>query len=181
MWETADEFATIARLLDDSFGRASEHLRAIMTEPRRLSAQQLVAAIPSPAVLNIATVTLRGEPRVSAVDGHFLHGHWYWTTDAGSPKIRQLLARPAISASYTPRDGFGIFCHGRAVRIEGAERSMLRDHFVATYGQDPEGWGDIAYMRIDADWLTAFAMTDAEMVEIEADRAARAAASAAGG
>lgn len=108
-------------------------------DERRLSAERLAAEIPSPAVLTIATVTARGEPRVSAVDGHFLHSCWHWTTAAESPKARQL----------------------------------LRDHFVETYGGDPEEWGSIAYFRIDADWLVGFAMTDAEMEQIEADKAAR--------
>jgi pyridoxine/pyridoxamine 5'-phosphate oxidase len=174
MDETAGELRAVQDLLDASFGRASEHLKSIMTPERRLSAERLVAELPSPAVLNIATTTAKGEPRVSAVDGHFMHGHWYFTTAAESPKVRQLKARPAISASFTPRDGFGVFCHGRAVQLDGAERDMLRQHFIATYGSDPEQWGVIAYCRIDADWLVAFAMTEAEMAEIEAAREARA-------
>ena len=173
MRETPAELTALQELIDASFARSSEHLRSIMEIQRRLPAERMVAEIPSPAVLNIATVTQRGEPRVSAVDGHFLHGHWYWTTAANSPKVHQLTARPAISASYTPRDGFGIFCHGRAAFLDGPERQMLRDHFIATYGSDPEDWGDIAYVRIDADWMVGFAMTDEEMAQIEADRAAR--------
>ncbi|MCU1656549.1 MAG: pyridoxamine 5-phosphate oxidase-related FMN-binding protein [Pseudonocardiales bacterium] len=176
MWETAEELSALQGLLDVSFGRASEHLKSIMTPERQISAPRLVSELPSPAVLNIATVTARGEPRVSAVDGHFLHGHWYWTTAADSPKARQLRARPAISASFTPRDGFGMFCHGRAGLLDaGPERHMVTDHFAATYGQAPEEWAtEITYVRIDAAWLVAFAMTDDEMAQIEADRAARA-------
>jgi pyridoxine/pyridoxamine 5'-phosphate oxidase len=173
MDETADELRALRDLLDASFARASDHLKSIMTPERRLSAERLSAELPIPSVLNIATTTAKGEPRVSAVDGHFLHGHWYFTTAAESPKVRQLTARPAISASFTPRDGFGVFCHGTAVQLDGAERDMLRQHFTATYGSDPESWGSIAYCRIDAAWLVAFAMTDAEMAEIEADRRAR--------
>jgi pyridoxine/pyridoxamine 5'-phosphate oxidase len=156
MRETAEELATLQRLLDDSFASASEHLTSIMTAPRRLTAAALVEQLPSPAVLNLATVTARGEPRISAVDGHFIHGRWYFTTDASSPKARQLVARPATSASYTPRDGFGAFCHGQAVLLDGEERTMLHDHFVATYHADPEDLGTIAYFRIDAHWLVAF-------------------------
>jgi pyridoxine/pyridoxamine 5'-phosphate oxidase len=156
MRETAEELATLQRLLDDSFAASSEHLTSIMTPSRRLAAAALVEQLPSPAVLNIATVTARGEPRISAVDGHFIHGHWYFTTEANSPKARQLVARPATSASFTPRDGFGAFCHGRAVLLDGDERQMLHDHFVATYHADPEDLGTIAYFRIDAHWLVAF-------------------------
>lgn len=173
MWETAEESTALQNLLDTSFDQASEHLRAIMTPERRLTAERVIAELPSPAVLNLATVTAGGEPRVSAVDGHFMHGHWYFTTDAGCPKARQLRARPAVSASFTPRDGFGVFCHGRAVLLEGTERQMLRDHFTATYGDDPENWGTIAYVRLDATWLVAFAMTDEETAKIEAERLVR--------
>ena len=160
MRETAEELDDLQHLLDASFARASEHLVSIMTPERRLAAARLVGELPTPAVLNIATVTARGEPRVSAVDGHFLHGSWYFTTAAGSPKARQLAARPAISAAFTPRDGYGVFCHGRAVRLDGAERQMLREHFIAHYGADPEDWGAIAYFRIDADWLVGFAFDE---------------------
>lgn len=178
MWETPDELAVLQNLLDLSFDRSSRHLTSIMEPPRRLTAERLVAALPSPAVLNIATVTVRGEPRVSAVDGHFLHGHWYFTTAAESPKARQLRARPASSASYTPRDGFGVFCHGRVVELApGPERELVIGHFVETYGQSPQDWGtEILYARIDAVWLVAFAMTPEEevaMAKQAAERAAR--------
>jgi Pyridoxamine 5'-phosphate oxidase len=175
MRETPQELLALQNLLDLSFDRASEHLLSIMTPGRRLTAQRLVAELPSPAVLNIATVTARGEPRMSAVDGHFLHGQWYFTTDDRSPKARQLTARPAISASYTPRDGYGVFCHGRVATLTaGAERQMVADHFVDTYGQAPEEWGvGIFYARIDAVWMVGFAMTSEEEVEIEQARRER--------
>jgi nitroimidazol reductase NimA-like FMN-containing flavoprotein (pyridoxamine 5'-phosphate oxidase superfamily) len=172
-----DVTATLQRLLDDSFARSSEHLRSIMTPERRLSAERLLAELPCPAVLNIATVTARGEPRVSAVDGHFLDGSWYFTTSAESPKARQLAARPAISASFTPRDGYGVFCHGRAALLEAPdrERDSLFRHFADVYGQSPEEWGTEIYAaRIDADWLVGFAMTPAEEVEIARAAAERA-------
>lgn len=177
MWETPDDITALQQLIDRSFETASPHLTSIMTPERRLSAERLVAELPSPAVLNIASVTARGEPRISAVDGHFMHGHWYFTTAGNSPKARQLAARPGISASFTPRDGYGVFCHGTAALVgPGPERQMVIDHFIATYGQSPEEFGvGIAYVRIDATWLVAFAMTEEEMAQIEADRAARAA------
>jgi hypothetical protein len=160
-------------LLDASFERASEHLRSIMTPERRLTAERIVSELPCPAILNLATVTARGEPRLSAVDGHFIGGHWYFTTAIASPKAVALGARPAVSASFTPRDGYGVFCHGRAVLLDGAEQAMLRAHFTEVYGMPPEDLGDIAYFRIDAEWLVGFAMTPDEMAEIEAAARAR--------
>jgi hypothetical protein len=171
VFETAAELASLQRLIDQSFDAASDHLKSIMTPERRLSAERLSVELPSPAVLNVATVTAGGEPRISALDGHFLHGHWYFSTAADSPKVRQLAARPGVSAAYTPRDGMGVFAHGRAVRLAaaGAEVAALSRHLVATYGQDPADWGiEIGYFRIEAHWLVGFAMTDADQAEIDA-------------
>jgi hypothetical protein len=67
---------------------------------------------------NYSTVASPSRPSISAVDGRFLHGRWFFAIDGGSPKARQFAARPAISASYTPRDGLGVFCHGQAHRLE---------------------------------------------------------------
>lgn len=179
MYETEAELTTLQQLLDRSFAASSEHLLAIMTAPRQLDARRLVNELDGVCVLNIATVTAGGEPRISAVDGHFLHGHWYFSTDGGSAKVRHLTARPAVSAAFTPRDGFGVFCHGYAHRLERAtaEFEMLAAHWVEAYGVSFDTLSDdIACLRIDPSWLVGFAMTEDEMVEIEAavaDRAAR--------
>ena len=131
-----------------------------MRPERRLTAEQLVADLTGIAVLNVATVTARGEPRISAVDGHFLHGCWHFTTDGGSAKARQLRARPAISVSYTPRDGYGVFCHGRARFLDrgSPDFTVLSEHCIRTYGQSPDEWGgNIAYVRVEPAWLVGFA------------------------
>ncbi len=181
MRETPAELDALQVLLDASFASASEHLRSIMEPHRRLTAQRLSTELPSPAVLNIATVTARGEPRVSAVDGHFLHGHWYFSTSGQSPKSRQLVARPAISAAFTPRDGYGVFCHGTAALLPPGhpERDALVAHWVEVYGMELDAMGpDITCFRIDPHWLVGFAFGDEEMAAIEAERAARQAGSA---
>jgi Pyridoxamine 5'-phosphate oxidase len=159
VYETPAETASLQQLLDTSFGGASEHLLSIMAPERRLTAARLVADLTGIAVLNVATVTAAGEPRVSAVDGHFLHGCWHFTTSGTSPKARQLRARPATSASYTPRDGYGVFCHGRAQFLERGtpQFTVLHDHCVRTYGQSPDEWGaGVAYVRIEPSWMVAF-------------------------
>ena len=162
MYETAAELDSLQQLMDASFARASDHLTSIMRPEQRLSAGQLVADLTGIMVLNVATVTAHGEPRISAVDGHFLHGCWHFTTDGGSPKARQLRARPATSASYTPRDGYGVFCHGRASLLEqgSPDFTVLHDYCVRTYGQSPDEWGaDIAYIRIEPSWMVGFTFT----------------------
>lgn len=162
MYESPTELAALQDLLDGSFARASAHLTGIMAPERRLSAEQLVADLSGIAVLNLATVTARGEPRISAVDGHFLHGRWHFSTAADSPKARQFAARPAVSASYTPRDGYGVFCHGYARRLEPgtAELTELAEHCARAYGQTFEEMGlgsGIVYVQVEPAWLVGFA------------------------
>jgi hypothetical protein len=171
MHETPEELAALQELIDTSFTGASAHLRGIMEPRRRLSAARIAADVPSPAVLNVATVTRRGEPRISALDGHFLHGRWHFTTAGDSPKAVHLRARPAVSASYTPRDGYGIFCHGRALLLDGTEKQSLIEHCTRVYGQSPENFGDgIAYVRIEPTWFVGFAFSEQEMAAFLKER-----------
>jgi hypothetical protein len=171
MRETPEELAALQQLIDASFAAASDHMRGIMAPERRLTAERIVADVPSPAVLNVATVTRRGEPRISALDGHFLHCRWYFTTAGDSPKAVHIRSRPAVSASYTPRDGYGIFCHGDARLVEGDERQMLIDHCTRVYGQSPENFGEgIAYVRIEPRWLVGFAFSEEEMAAFLKER-----------
>jgi predicted pyridoxine 5'-phosphate oxidase superfamily flavin-nucleotide-binding protein len=74
MHETAAELNELQLLLDRSIRRSNDHLTAIITEERRLTAGQIAAALDGMKVLVVATVTKTGEPRTSCVDGHFLHG-----------------------------------------------------------------------------------------------------------
>jgi hypothetical protein len=171
MRETPEELAALQELIDASFARASAHLRGIMAPERRLTAERIVADVPSPAVLNVATVTAHGEPRISALDGHFLHGRWYFTTAGDSPKAVHVRARPAVSASYTPRDGYGIFCHGDARLVDGDEKQLLIDHCTGVYGQSPETFGEgIAYVRIEPKWFVGFAFSEQEMAAFVKER-----------
>ena len=176
MFETLEELAALQQLVDRSFRTANKHLTSIMEPQRRLSAQRIVDELTDVvAVLNVATVSGRGEPRLSVVDGHFLHGHWVFTTSGDSGKSAMLRANPAISASWTPRDGFGVFCHGTARFLNGTPAATeVAEHFKLMYGLVPEDLAPtIDYVRIDPHWLVGFAMTDAEMVEVEASLAAR--------
>ena len=171
MRETSGELAELQALIDRSFAGASQHLQGIMAAERRLTAERIAAEMPSPAVLNVATVTAKGEPRISALDGHFLHGCWHFTTAGNSPKVVQLRARPAVSASFTPRDGYGVFTHGRATFLDGAERRELIEHCTSVYGRSPEEFGEgIAYVRIDPNWMVGFAFTDEEMAAFMKER-----------
>ena len=98
MYETSDELATLQLLLDSSHTGASEHLRGIIHDGRTLRATEVGGLLTGMHTLAAGTVTRTGEPHVSALDGHFLHGRWTISTSATSPKGRHLRARPGVSS-----------------------------------------------------------------------------------
>ena len=179
VYETSGELAELQALLDASIQRSGTHLRDIVEPGRRtMTAEQVVAACSDVCVLNLATTTARGAPRLSAVDGHFLHGRWYFTTSASAVKARHVRARPEVSASWTPADGLGVWVHGRAAFLEPGTRQWHRldRHLLRAYGgslSELSGPSGIVYTRIDPHWMVGFAMTADELVDMESARAHR--------
>jgi hypothetical protein len=109
MYETEADLARLQELIDASFARSSEHLLSIMTPPRRLTARRLAEDLTGIAVLNVATVTARGEP-------------------ADQRPGRTLLARPVVrdhlgdvaespTAAQPARDQRGLHAAGRVRRL----------------------------------------------------------------
>jgi hypothetical protein len=177
MNETEPELAELQTLLDRSIGAAGSHLTSIVEPGRRtLDARRLAADLRGALVLGLATVTASGQPRLSAVDGHFLHARWYFGTSATAVKARHIRDRPAVSAAYTPRDGYGVWAHGTAVRLDPSSPGFARllAYLTCYYGQEyGELAGEIAVYRLDPHWMVGFAMTDAESAEFEASLAGR--------
>jgi len=161
MKESPDELDALQRLLDDSIASAGGHLRKIITEPRRLTARQLVAALTGMKVLVVATVNSAGEPRTSCVDGHFLHGTWIFGTAATARKARHLRARPALSVTYADGEKMALFAHGRAEYIAESDTGFqpLDEHYIAHYGSSPRDWGPApVFIRLHPHWMVAYAM-----------------------
>src|SRR3972149_11274706 len=132
MYETDEQIAQTKAILDGSFERAGVHTLSIIRPERRLNARQLVKYLEGMKHIVVGTVTSKGEPRVSPVDGHFLRGRFYFGTDGRAFRIRHLRRNPAISACHVvaaPRvagqemvagaDGLGIVVHGRGVVFGG--------------------------------------------------------------
>lgn len=160
VYETPAEIAALQDLLDASLVRSSEHLRAIVTPPRTLSAPQAVQVLDGMCTLSLATVTAQGEPRISGVDGHLVHGRWTFTTDGRAVKARHLRARPSASASHLRGDDLGVFVHGRVEFLahEHPDWHELEEHLVRHYGSSPSSWSDdIVYLRLDPAWMVVYA------------------------
>ena len=161
MLETSEELARLDEMLTGSVAQSSEHLRSIVTPGERtLNAAQLVSVLKGISHLSVATVTAKGEPRISAVDGHFLHGRFVFTTTEHARKVCHLRARPAISASHLRGDALGVFVHGTAEFITRGHREerMLDEYVTKVYGASPYTFGDeIVFIRINPAWIVAYA------------------------
>jgi general stress protein 26 len=160
MYETDEEVDRLQALLDASHGRSTQHLRSIINDDRRLTARDLVALLTGMKVLSVATVTSGGEPRISAVDGHFLHGTWSFSTSGTSAKARHLDVRPQVSVAHIDNEELAVFSHG-AVELVGEadpERDEVLGHWTRHYGSSPMSWGpDIRLYRYLPSWMVGYA------------------------
>ena len=166
MLETSDEIEALQALLDASHAKATGHLRSIITDERTLSAEQLAALLTGMKVLAVATVTRAGEPRISALDGHFLHGTWTFSTAGGAAKARHLERRPAVSVAHIDGEELAVFTHGFAELLPpGPECDEVDAHWTAHYGSSPWSWGeDIRMYRLRMTWAVAYAFERDELL-----------------
>ncbi|UGQ11619.1 pyridoxamine 5'-phosphate oxidase family protein [Yinghuangia sp. ASG 101] len=164
MRETPDELHRLQNLLDSSLARSTNHLRSIISTERTLTAEQLTRTLTGMCTLALSTVTAAGEPRISGVDGHFLHGAWHFGTARTAAKARHLAARPAASAAYMRGEELGVFTHGSAETLNPPDDepadgwpellAYLRDF----YGDNAFDWNkDVVYFRLRPQWMTVFA------------------------
>ncbi|MFB6718630.1 pyridoxamine 5'-phosphate oxidase family protein [Kribbella sp. NPDC056345] len=166
MRETPEEVSGLQELLDASIGQSTKHLRNIITDERRLDAEELVQVLTGMCTLNLATVTQSGEPRISAVDGHFLHARWVFSTAGSAAKARHLKVRPAASISYVDGERVGVFSHGQVEFLtpEHPDFDEIEAHLVAHYGSSPSTWADdIVYARLQPTWMVGYAFDKAAL------------------
>lgn len=159
MRETPDEIAALAELMEASHARSTSHLQEIVSGDHQLTAQQVVDALDGMKVLSLATVTAKGEPRVSAVDGHFLHGHWTFGTDGRAAKAKHLASRPAASVAHLDGERLGVFTHGKAVLMQPSDPDWDETitHWNNHYGSDVTTWSDdIRLYRMEPSWMVAY-------------------------
>lgn len=164
MYETDAEIDELQVLLDTALARSTSHLRSIVKAGEHtLTARQLVNVLTGMCTLAISTVTAKGEPRISAVDGHFLHARWIFGTDRSAAKARHIAARPAVSVAHLRGEELGVFTHGTAEILNPAggpddpEWPAILEHLSAHYGESPMNWGDSVYYRLRPQWTVAYA------------------------
>jgi general stress protein 26 len=167
VYESDTEIARLQALLDASHASSTEHLRSIIDDDRRLTARELVTVLTGMKVLSVATVTARGEPRISAVDGHFLHGTWSFSTSGTSAKARHLQVRPQVSVAHVDNEDLGVFSHGRVEQLAAGDDDYDETlaHWTRHYGGSPLEWGpDIRIYRYLPSWMVAYAARRADLL-----------------
>jgi hypothetical protein len=162
--ETSEDLAELQALLDASLSSATSHLRSIIDGENTLTAEQLAQSLTGMCILALSTVTAKGEPRISAVDGHFLHGQWHFGTARNAAKARHLAARPAASVAHLRGENLGVFTHGTVEVLNplGGEPcsdwSQLLAYFQEFYGDDAFDWdSEVVYYRLRPHWMTVYA------------------------
>jgi hypothetical protein len=161
--ETPEELDALQALLDASLSLSTAHLRSIFTN-RTLTAKQLTQILTGMCTLAVATVTAKGEPRISGADGHFLHGKWYFGTARSAAKARHLAARPAASVAHMRGEDLGVFTHGAAETLNPEDGQPVADwpdllaYFKDFYGDNAFDWdNDVVYYRLQPHWMTVYA------------------------
>jgi general stress protein 26 len=158
--ESEPDLRELQDLLDRSRAGATKHLRDIIGDDRALTAAEVAGLLTGMKVLALSTVTAGGEPRISCVDGHFLHGTWTFSTDGAAAKARHIEARPAVSAAHVDGEDLALFAHGVAERLEPEHEGWdeTLGHWTAHYGESPLGWGDdVRLYRLRPTFMVGYA------------------------
>src|SRR5580698_3524685 len=167
MRETPDELNHLQAVLDSSAAAAGPHLRDVVSDDRRLTAQQVCEKLQGMRLLALATATADGRPLVGPVDGYFIHGDFWFSSSKDSVRMRHIAARPHVSAAYLPDEQLAITVHGRAEIFELNDpehpelRQAMLDHYLPISGEGFREWvdsGDSYGARITTDKIFTFSM-----------------------
>jgi uncharacterized pyridoxamine 5'-phosphate oxidase family protein len=167
MFETEAEIETLQAMLDAHMARANEHMRDIVTPERRLTARQVVTYLQGTKHIAFATVTSKGEPRVSPLDALFIHGRFVAGTARGATKVAHLRRNPSVSAVHMDGDRIAVAVNGEVEWIERDHPDHHEIHaaWTAQYESDPYSWGDVVFFRIKPSTMWAYAFHADEFPE----------------
>ncbi len=146
MHETPDDLRRLQHLLDASAAEAGPHLESMLSEENRVDAASLCEALSGMRLLVMASTTADGRPLTGPVDGYYLHCTFWFGSARNSVRMRHLVVRPAVSATYLPGQALAVTVHGRAELFDlldparGELRQAMLDHYLPTQGPDFETW-----------------------------------------
>lgn len=168
MFETDAEIAEMQAMFDAHFERANEHMRRIVKASRRLTAKQVVQHLSGVKHVAFATVTSRGEPRVSPLDTLFIHGRFTLSTGSGATRLAHLRRNPACSAVHMEGDRIAVVANGSVewINRDHPDHDEIHRAWTETYESDPYSWGDgVVFFRILPRSMWAYAFHPDEFPE----------------
>ena len=143
MYETDGDLRALDELLDASYARANAHLKAIWGEETRMSAATLSEELVGVQVLDLATVTPAGAPRVAPVDAFLYRGSFWFGSSPLSQRFINIRANDEVSGALTRGlETFLVIVHGRAIETDPR-------------GPEAEGFARVPREVYDFDWDTA--------------------------
>src|ERR671919_1838658 len=139
MFETDAELAELDALFDAHLARANPHMLGIVAPERRLSARQVARYLTGTKHVAFATVTSKGEPRVSPLDSLFIHGRFTLSTGGRATKVAHLRRNPACSAVHMDGDRIAVAVNGRVDWIprKHPDHDEIHSAWTKQYESDP--------------------------------------------
>jgi hypothetical protein len=168
VFETEAELTELQAMFDAHLARANEHMRGIVKPTRRLTARQVARHLDGIRHVAFATVTSRGEPRVSPLDTLFIHGRFTVSTGLGATRLEHLRLNPACSAVHMEGDRIAVVANGTVEWItrEHPDHDEIHRTWTEAYESDPYTWGEgVVLFRIKPRSMWAYAFHPAEFPE----------------
>jgi hypothetical protein len=168
MFETDAELAELDAMFRAHLARANPHMLNIVTPDRRLNARQVTRYLTGTKHVAFATVTSKGEPRVSPLDSLFIHGRFTLSTGGQATKIAQLRRNPACSAVHMDGDRIAVAVNGTVEWIprDHSDHDEIHAAWVRQYESDPYSWSeDNVMFRIKPATMWAYAFHPEEFPE----------------
>lgn len=167
MLETDAEIAELQAWFDAHLAHANPHMTGIVSEQRRPTARQVVRYLTGIKHVAFATVTSKGEPRVSPLDALFIHGRFTLSTGTGATKIAHLRRNPACSAVHMDGDKIAVVANGEVEWLprDHPDHDEIHRVWKETYESDPYDWGEVVLFRIQPRSMWAYAFHAEELPE----------------
>src|SRR6266480_1540763 len=159
MRETQEDIERLQALLDNSIERAGTFLRRSFQMPEHsLTAQELVDCWQDVPTIALATVTMRGEPRISPIGSLLYRGDIYIPTVATAARTRHIMKRPAVSLTLFRENELAIIVHGYATIIsrEHEDFEALENLLYAATHTKAGEWGEGVYLHIQAEAIYTY-------------------------
>jgi len=133
-----------------------------------LTSKQLVRYLDGGKVFALATVTLRGEPRVAPVGVLFDRGRPYVPTASDSAHVRNVAKNSSVSLTHWVSNFVAIIVHGHAALVsrDGPEFATLVAVLSEKWWQDLHRDRHGAFLRVEPDVIYTWAHEPSSFTEI---------------